>query len=165
MKNRKNIVKQKKRRQKNEKKENGFTFVETLAVLAVGAVLAAGAGISGVKIVEQARKTSAKESICQFKAALQSYYIDCGQFPSSQQGLEALWSKPVLIPVPENWNGPYLDHELYSDPWGAEFIYLEGQNIIQAHEAPLNLPFVILSYGEDKAEGGDGNDKDIVSWK
>jgi len=164
MKKEKNI-KPKKRRFKNEKEANGFTFVETLAVLAVGAVLAAGAGISGVKIVEQARNTSAKESISQFKAALQSYYIDCGQFPTTQQGLEALWTKPVLVPVPENWNGPYLDEEVKSDPWGSEFIYMEGRNALLPIDAPLNMPFIILSYGANKTEGGEGNDKDIVSWK
>src|SRR5574344_2304601 len=148
----------KKRWFKNEKEANGFTFVETLAVLAVGAVLAAGAGISGAKIVEQARNTSAKESISQFKAALQSYYIDCGQFPTTQQGLEALWTKPVLVPVPQNWNGPYLDHELQADPWGAEYVYTAKGSAAFPEDAVSGLPFVIISYGADRVAGGDGND-------
>lgn len=150
---------------KSNENNGGFTFVETLAVLAVGAVLAAGAGLSGIHIVKQAKKISAKESIGQFKAALQSYYIDCGSFPTSQQGLEALWTKPVLVPVPKNWSGPYLDHELISDPWGSEYFYNEGKSVSLPNEAPQNLPYVIISYGEDKEEGGEGDEEDIVSWK
>src|SRR5574344_341036 len=146
------------RRKKSDGKESGFTFVETLAVLAVGAVLTAGAGVSAVRLIELARKTAARESIGQFKAALQSYYIDCGQFPTSQQGLEALWQKPVLVPVPQNWNGPYLDHELQADPWGAEYVYTAKGSAAFPEDAVSGLPFVIISYGADRVAGGDGND-------
>lgn len=157
--------KSKHKRRKNNERENGFTFVETLAVLAVGAVLTAGAGVSAVKLIELGRKTAARESIGQFKAALQSYYIDCGQFPSSQQGLEALWQKPVLVPVPQNWNGPYLDHEVQSDPWGSDYVYTTKGSATFPEDTVSGLPFVIVCYGADGVEGGDGNDADIFSWK
>lgn len=154
------------RRKKNDEDRNsGFTFVETLAVLTVGAVLAAGAGVSAVHLIDFAKKTAARETIAQYKAALQSYYIDCGRFPSVQQGLEALWQKPVLVPVPSEWNGPYVDHELHSDPWGAEYVYLTKESASFPQGTAEGLPFVIISYGADKVAGGDGSNEDVVSWK
>lgn len=155
----------KRRNKKHEERNEGFTFIETLAVLAVGAVLAAGAGVSAMHIVELARTTAAKESVSQFKVALQSYYIDCGQFPSSQQGLEALWEKPILVPVPSNWNGPYLDKQLQSDPWGTDYVYLAKGSASFPTGTAEGLPFVIISYGADGVVGGSGKNADITSWQ
>ena len=156
-------------RMKNEKQKNernaGFTFVETLASLAVGAVLAAGVGISASHVMELARKTSATQTIAQYKMALESYYIDCGRFPTTQQGLEALWSKPVLVPIPKDWNGPYVDKEIAEDPWGNDYVYVYKSDSAYPSSAPSGLPFVIMSYGADGLSGGEGSDADIVSWK
>jgi general secretion pathway protein G len=137
----------------------GFTFVETLAAISIGAILAAGAGLSAAKIIDSARKTAAENQIAVFKAGLQSYYIDCGRFPSTSQGLKALWEKPALSPVPAQWNGPYVDREIGFDPWGYPYVYEERQS----REA--QLPFIIMSLGADGREGGKGVDADIFSWK
>lgn len=147
-----------------DEKNSGFTFVETLAVLAIMALLTAGAGVSTIQIVDQARRTEAKEEIASFKSALQSYYVDCGSFPTAAQGLEALWSKPVLVPVSENWNGPYLDRQVQRDPWGNEYVYLQRESSIMPEEAPQGLPFVLISYGGDGVPGGNGRNMDINSW-
>ena len=77
----------------------GFTFVETLAVLAVTAILASQAGVAAHALMHRARVAGAKTQIEQFKIALQSYYVDCGRFPTDEQGLAALWQKPVLVSV------------------------------------------------------------------
>jgi general secretion pathway protein G len=137
----------------------GFTFVETLAAISIGAILAAGAGLSAAKLIDAARKTAAENQIAVFKAALQTYYVDCGRFPSEPQGLIALWEKPSLSPVPAGWHGPYLDRETIRDPWGNSYIYEENQNRDGV------LPFVIISLGADGREGGKGIDSDIFSWK
>jgi general secretion pathway protein G len=137
----------------------GFTFVETLAAISIGAILAAGAGLSAAKLIDSARKTAVENQMAVFKAALQSYYIDCGRFPTTSQGLEALWEKPVLSPVPAQWNGPYIDRQIGLDPWGNSYAYEERQN----NEA--QLPFIIMSLGADGREGGKGIDADIFSWK
>jgi general secretion pathway protein G len=137
----------------------GFTFVETLAAISIGAILAAGAGLSAVKIIDMAKKTAAENQIAVFKAALQSYYIDCASFPTSSQGLLALWEKPILSPVPAAWHGPYIDREIAGDPWGNSFVYEQRQ-----YEEGT-LPFVIVSFGADGREGGKGIDADIFSWK
>jgi general secretion pathway protein G len=144
---------------KQKKRIAGFTFVETLVAISIGAILAAGAGLSAVKIIDTARKTAAENQIAVFKAALQSYYIDCGRFPSTAQGLLSLWEKPALSPVPAGWHGPYIDREIVDDPWGNPYVYEEQQN------REGQLPFVIMSFGADGREGGKGIDSDIFSWK
>jgi len=148
-----------------KKKADGFTFVETLAVLAIGAVLTAGSVVSTSKMIGMAKKTAAKSQISQLSYALQCYFLDCNRFPTSEQGLNALWEKPDLYPVPEVWNGPYLDKKLCEDPWGNEYVYLSSESGVIPSDVPKNLPFVIKSYGADKQEGGEGENKDIVSWE
>lgn len=147
-----------------KKYDAGFTFVETLAVIAVTAVLTSGTLVSASRLVSLARRTSARTQIEHYRSALQTYFIDCGSFPTSEQGLHALWSKPILHPVPENWNGPYIDRAISSDPWGNEYVYCtEGAALPVG--TPDGLPFVIMSYGADKIAGGEGINEDIVSWK
>lgn len=151
---------------KERKKESeGFTFVETLAVLAIAAVLTAGSLLSATKLIAMAKKTAAKSQIEQFSSALQTYFLDCGRFPTSEQGLAALWEKPVLYPIPENWNGPYVDRKPGNDPWGTDFKYLSSESSTLPSEVPEGLPFVLMSFGADKTEGGEGYACDIVSWK
>ena len=82
--------------------------------------------------------------------------MDNGFYPSSEQGLKALWEKPASSPEPLFWNGPYISKSLPKDPWGNEYTYVvPGEN---------NLPFSIICYGKDGTEGGEGNDADIKSW-
>lgn len=154
-----------KKNSKRKKNDEGFTFVETLAVLAIGAVLTAGATISVSKIMGNARHYAAVETISQYKAALQSYYIDCGNFPTSQQGLQALWNKPVLYPVPEGWKGPYIDKEISRDPWGFNYVYVRNDSSAFPVGCPSGLPYAIMSFGADGKQGGEGEGSDITSWK
>ncbi len=139
------------------KKDDGFSFAETIAVLAIMLILTAGVGFSAAGYVQKARKLSAENQIEIYRLALQSYYLDCGVYPSDEQGLEALWEKPVLYPVPASWNGPYVDKEIQKDPWGNRFVYSTRKN--------RKLPFTVVSYGSDGLEGGSGDAEDIVSWK
>lgn len=141
----------------NNVNDEGFTFIETIIVIAIILILSAGVGFSAVKYVETAKTASAKNQMSAYKLALESYYLECGTYPSASQGLEALWEKPTISPVPQLWSGPYVDQEISADPWGREFIY----------EVPgrKGLPFTILCRGADGAEGGEGSDADILSWK
>lgn len=139
------------------RKDEGFSFAETIAVLAIMLILTAGVGFSAAGYVQKARKLSAESQIEIYRLALQSYYLDCGMYPSDEQGLEALWEKPVLYPVPAGWNGPYVDKQIQKDPWGNKFSYSTRKN--------RNLPFTVVSFGSDGLEGGSGDAEDIVSWK
>ena len=150
--------------QLEKRRDSAFTFIETLAVLAVTAILTSQGGIAAHKMIQKARIASAKSQIEQIKLSLQNYFADCGRFPTQEQGLDALWEEPQLFPLAENWNGPYTDRKISTDPWGSEFIYLvkdsAGESLL-----PKGLPFGIISLGADRAEGGSGNDKDIFSWE
>lgn len=146
------------------KKSDGYTFVETLAVLAIGAVLTAGSVISASKLISMAKRTAARNQINQLCSAMQCYFLDCGRFPTSEQGIEALWEKPSFYPVPENWNGPYVDKRPGKDPWGNEYRYFSTETGMPA-EIPRNLPFALISYGADGMEGGEGDSYDVVSWE
>lgn len=148
-----------------KQKVDGYTFVETLSVLAISTVLAAGTTISATKAISYARKTAAKNQIEQYRAALQTYFLDCGRFPTTEQGLSALWEKPILYPIPENWDGPYLERKPSTDPWGTDFEYISAESSALPSEVSAKLPFILLSYGADRKKGGEGNDADIVSWK
>lgn len=147
-----------------KKKDAAFTFVETLAVLAVTAILTSQIGLAAHKMIQKARISSAKTQIEQLKISLENYFADCGTFPTEEQGLLALWEEPVLYPLAENWNGPYTDKKIQKDPWGSDFVYFLKDSVL-AVDLPKGLPFGIVSLGADKAEGGDGDDKDIVSWE
>ena len=140
-----------------DKMDEGFTFIETLIVLSIILILSAGIGFSAVKYIEKAKVTSCLTQMSAFRIALQSYYLDCGTYPTEEQGLRALWEKPILSPVPNEWNGPYIDCEIPQDPWKHDYVYeVPGEN---------NLPFSIISYGSDGREGGENENADIVSWK
>lgn len=142
---------------KETKKDDGFSFAETIAVLAIMLILTAGVGFSAAGYVQKARRLSAESQIEVYRLALQTYYLDCGVYPTDEQGLEALWDKPVLYPVPAGWDGPYVDKEIQKDPWGNSFVYSTRRN--------RKLPFTVVSFGSDGFEGGSGDAEDIVSWK
>jgi len=159
------IITRKSLGKRKKKCDSAFTFIETLAVLAVTAILTSQIGLAAYKLLEKARISAAQTQIQELKVALQAYYADSGIFPSEEQGLMALWEEPELYPLAKNWNGPYTDKKIHADPWGNPFAYFTRGNAIAENILPRGLPFGILSYGADGKEGGQGNDKDIFSWE
>ena len=139
------------------KSDKGFTFIETIAALSIILILSAAVGFSAAKYIEKARTISCRNQIETFRMSLQSYYLDCGNYPTETQGLKALWEKPNLSPVPSRWDGPYLDRMLPKDPWGNDYLY--------KNPGEKNLPFTIISYGGDSKIGGEGQNADINSWE
>ncbi|GAB6090419.1 type II secretion system major pseudopilin GspG [Spirochaeta dissipatitropha] len=103
---------------------DGFTFIETIITISIIILLSGSVGFSAFRFLDKARFASATAQIEIYSAALQSYYLDNGHFPSTEQGLSALWEKPYLHPVPGNWFGPYIDRPIDKDPWGNEYQYL-----------------------------------------
>ena len=136
--------------------EGGWTFIETLIVLGIVLILTATVGFTAVKYLQKAKLVAARSQIDTLELALQAYYLDCGSFPSEEQGLASLWSKPTVPPVSEAWNGPYIAKRIPDDPWGKAYKY--------KNPGPDGLPYGISSLGEDGFEGGSGENADIVSW-
>ena len=137
--------------------DSGWTYVETLIVIGIVIILSGTVGFIGMRYVEKAREITAGCEIENLGMALNSYYLDCLAYPSEEQGLEALWEKPVTEPVPEGWNGPYLTKPDFTDPWGNGYDYrIPG---------PHGLPYGLVSFGSDGIEGGEGSAKDLLSWE
>lgn len=135
-----------------ESKSTGFTLMELLIVLVIIGLLAALVGPTLYKKLSPAKHSAAKAQMEHFMVALDAYFLDNGDFPSVQQGLNALREKPSNA---NNWQGPYLKKQIPTDPWGQPYIY----------RAPgRNGGYEILSYGKDNSEGGDGENRDVLSW-
>jgi general secretion pathway protein G len=131
----------------------GFTLMELLLVLVIIGLLAALVGPTLYQRIKPAKESAARAQIENFSTALDSFYIDVGRYPSSQEGLKALRAKPEGI---ERWNGPYLKKEVPADPWGNAFIY---------RTPGRNGGYEITSYGADGREGGEAENADINSWE
>jgi general secretion pathway protein G len=141
----------------DDDREGGWTFVETLVVIGIILILTASVGFMAFRYLDKAKTVAAKSQIETFSLALDGYYSDCGQYPTQEQGLAALWAKPSIEPVPEGWNGPYITKAIPVDPWGNAYEYtIPGKN---------GLPFGVRSFGADKTEGGTGINADISTWE
>lgn len=145
------------KRKKKKPDDRGFTFIEIMVAMMILVILIGAAGFTYVRYVGRAKRVAAKNQIETLSIAVNSYFLDSGRYPSTEQGLEALWEKPVLEPLPKGWDGPYLDKKLPRDPWGHEYEYRAP--------GPQGLPFGIRCFAADGLEGGEGEDKDIVSWE
>ncbi len=133
-------------------KEKGFTLIELLIVMVILGLLAALVGPRMFGKVGTSKQKAAKAQISLLETSLDTYRLDVGKYPTTQQGLQALRVKPDGV---ENWDGPYLPKDVPPDPWGHSYVYeFPGQH----------GDYDIVSLGADGSPGGDGEDKDIVSW-
>lgn len=136
----------------------GFTLIEILVVIVVIAVLATLVAPNVFKHVGEAKNVTARSQIEMLGAALDAYRLDNGRYPTTAQGLAALWQPPMQDVRPVSWKGPYLRKEVPIDPWGHAYVYLcPGQHNPTGYD--------LLSYGADGQPGGDGEAIDVVSWK
>jgi len=133
----------------------GFTLIEILVVIAVISLLAALVAPNVFQHVGTAKDAAARSQIEMLGAALDSYRLDNGRYPTTDQGLEALWEEPTLEPRPTNWRGPYLRKAVPSDPWNNRYVYLSPGDL---HPNGYDL----VSLGADGVVGGEGEDADIT---
>lgn len=134
----------------------GFTLIELLVVIAVISLLAALVAPNVFQHVGTAKDAVARSQIEMLGAALDAYRLDNGRYPSTQQGLDALWVLPTAEPRPSNWRGPYLRKQVPPDPWGTAYIYVSPGNV---HPTGYDL----TSLGANGAVGGEGDNADITS--
>ncbi len=135
------------------KNQAGFTLVELIVVVIIIGLLAGLVVPQFIKQEEKATAKAAKAQIELFGTALDTFRLDVGRYPNSQEGMAALMQKPGGA---DRWDGPYLRKDLPPDPWGKPYIYKSpGDHGV----------YDIISYGADGAPGGDGNNRDITSWE
>jgi len=135
--------------------QRGFTLIEIMVVVVIMGILAALVVPKLMGRADDARITAAKQDISTLMQALKLYKLDNQRFPSTEQGLQALISKPTSGPAANGWkNGGYVE-KLPKDPWGGQYQYLSPG---------VKGEVDIFSYGADGQPGGAGNDADIGSW-
>lgn len=131
------------------RKHRGFTLIELLVVMAILTLLA---GLVGPKVFDSLGKSKTKAAalqISEIEKSLEVYKLDVGRFPSTEEGLEALATKPASA---MGWAGPYMKGGVPADPWGKPFKYVGS--------GP-NGGVEIISLGADGAVGGDGENADV----
>ena len=138
---------------KLQRSGKGFTLVEILVVIIIIGLLAALVGPKLFGKVSVAKLKAAKAQIELFGTALDALRLDVGRYPTTEEGLKALREKPSGM---EAWKGPYLPKEIPLDPWGKAYHYKSPGE---------HGDYDLVSYGLDGAEGGEGENQDVVSWK
>lgn len=136
--------------------QRGFTLIEIMVVVVIMGILAALVVPKLMGRADDARIAAAKQDISTTMQALKLYKLDNQRYPTTEQGLQALISKPASGPAANGWKaGGYLD-KLPKDPWGNAYQYLSPG---------IKGEVDIFSLGADGQPGGAGNDADIGSWE
>jgi general secretion pathway protein G len=135
--------------------QRGFTLIEIMVVMVIIAILGALIGPQILGRVDEARVTKAKADIRTLGTSLDLYRMDNFQYPTTDQGLQALVKKPN-DPSVRNWKEGGYVQKLTKDPWGNEYQYLFPGTHGTAYD--------LYSLGADGKLGGEGNDADIGNW-
>jgi len=132
--------------------QRGFTLLELLVVMVIIGLLAAYVAPRYFSQVGRSEVRSAQAQIASLRSALDTYRLDMGSYPSTEQGLVALTTRPANAP---RWNGPYLQKAAPPDPWGKPYQYRSPGE---------HGEFDLQSFGKDGQPGGSGDAADITSW-
>jgi general secretion pathway protein G len=138
---------------RNSSASAGFTLVELIVVVIIIGLLA---GLVVPQFIKQEEKATAKAAKAQIEllgTALDTYRLDVGRYPSTQEGLQVLSQRPGGV---DRWDGPYLKKAVPNDPWGKPYVYKSPGD---------HGPYDIISYGADGVPGGEGNNRDVTSWE
>jgi general secretion pathway protein G len=135
----------------------GFTLIEIMVVIVILAMLAALVGPRLMGRSDDAKITDARVQIKNMETALKLYKLDNGVYPTTEQGLVALVSKPTVGVIPKSYKeGGYLEgKKVPKDPWQGDYLYVSPGE---------HGDYDLFSYGADGAKGGEGKNADITSW-
>lgn len=130
---------------------SGFTLLELLVVIVIIGLLAAYVAPRYFQHLEKSERNTAIAQLQSFERALDTYRLDMGRYPTSEQGLQALVVKQA---AESKWNGPYLQKSPPLDPWGTPYVYrMPG----------AKGDYDLFSLGKDGRPGGDGDAADLYS--
>ena len=133
-------------------KTHGFTLLELLVVIAIIGLLAGYVAPRYFSQIGKSEVSVAKSQIDALEKALDQYRLDTGRYPTTEQGLSALATRPANE---SKWNGPYLKKGMPLDPWDRPYIYKQPGE---------HGEYDLFSYGKDGAPGGTGEAADITNW-
>lgn len=138
--------------------QRGFTLIEIMVVVVIIGILIGLVAPNVLGRVDKARITAAKTDIATLEQSLEMYRLDNHAYPSTDQGLEALITKPSGEPDAKNWNleGYLKKKQLPKDPWGNAYQYVNPGQEGRAYD--------LYSFGADGREGGEDYDADIGNW-
>lgn len=129
----------------------GFTLLELLVVVTIIGLLAAYVGPKYFSQLGKSEQSVARAQVEAFARALDAYRLDVGQYPTTEEGLGALLSKPTSA---RKWHGPYLQKAVPLDPWGNAYTY----------RSPGTAgDYDITSFGKDGQPGGTGDAEDVTN--
>jgi general secretion pathway protein G len=131
----------------------GFTLIELIVVVIIIGLLAGLVLPQFIRQEEKAKLKTTKAQIELFGTALDTFRLDVGRYPTTDEGLQALRQRPGGL---DRWDGPYLKKELPLDAWSKPYVYRSPGE---------QGPYEILSYGADGAPGGEGDNRDITNWE
>lgn len=137
----------------NIKNKKGFTLIELIVVITILGLLAALVIPKMFGRIGESKQKAAKAQIELFATAFDAFRLDTGRYPTTDEGLQSLRSKPTGN---DKWKGPYLPKDIPLDPWG---------NAYQYKSPGEHGDYDLLSFGADNVLGGEGENQDIVSWK
>jgi len=137
--------------------KRGFTLIEIMVVIVILALLAALVGPKLMGRTDDAKITKTRVDIKGIETALKLYKLDNGYYPSTEQGLGALITKPTVGVIPKNYKTEgYLDtKKIPKDPWSNDYLYVSPGE---------HGDYDLFSYGPDGLKGGEGKNADITSW-
>ncbi|MES2857704.1 MAG: type II secretion system major pseudopilin GspG [Pseudomonadota bacterium] len=134
-------------------RQAGFTLLEMIVVLVIIGLIM---GLVGPRLFGQADKAKVQTAGTQIKmlgGALQTMRLDISRWPTEQEGLGLLTSKPGNAEAARGWAGPYLDESVPTDPWGKPYQYSPTPS--------GDAPYTLYSFGADGQPGGEGQDADV----
>jgi len=136
-----------------KREPHGFTLIELLVVLMILGLLAGLVGPRVLHYLGGAKSDTARLQIEEFGAGLDLFYLEVGRYPTTDESLKALTTQPDGV---NNWHGPYVKkNQVPKDPWGKDYYYRSPGE---------HGDYDLYSLGRDDADGGEGEDADILSW-
>jgi general secretion pathway protein G len=135
------------------RRQAGFTLIEIMVVMVIIGLLMALVGPNLIGRSEKAKVQAAAMQIERLGTVLDTFRLDVGRYPTTQEGLQVLVQRPMGV---DRWDGPYLNKGVPKDPWDRPYIYRSP--------GEAGRPYDLYSLGADGAPGGTDNNRDITSW-
>jgi general secretion pathway protein G len=135
------------------RRQAGFTLIEIMVVMVIIGLLMALVGPNLIGRSEKAKTQAAAMQIERLGTVLDTFRLDVGRYPTTQEGLQVLVQRPMGV---DRWDGPYINKGVPKDPWDRPYIYRSP--------GEAGRPYDLYSLGADGAPGGTDNNRDVTSW-